>query len=159
MEKFNLTIEDWDARCAAQAMILCCSNGHIHVVKYLVDTFHLKNKCLFHEKMGALRHCCKHGHIDTLKYIVSAFGFTVEDVRSTRVFHSTCERGYLDIIKYLVETFQVTLEDVCRFNNYALKASCSYGNFPVVKYLEDKFSFQYDNTKNQIIPLNLHKQH
>ena len=87
------------------ALIRSAQNGHLEVVKYLVEEhqadIHAQNE-------GGLRWSAQNGHLEVVKYLVEEHNADIhaDDEYALRL---SAENGYLDVVKYLVEEHQADI--------------------------------------------------
>ena len=100
-------------------------NGHLNVVKYLVENgtnIHIYNNY-------GLRGASKNGHLDVVKHLV-------ENGANVQVWVDASLRlasinGHLDVVKYLVENGA----NIQAENDYSLRMASNNGHLDVVRYL------------------------
>ena len=145
MEDFNRAINDGDIEYVKayleenkistedikNALMRSAENGHLHVVKYLVEE-HQADIHAINEY--ALRWSAHNGHLDVVKYLVEENNANIHAQNEGGLRYSA-ENGHLEIVKYLVEEHQA---DIHAYNEYALRWSAENGHLEVVKYLVEK---------------------
>jgi ankyrin repeat protein len=98
-------------------------NGHLEVVKYLVDNGADVN--------GGIESASKNGQFEILKYLVENGADVNHD--GGWIIVEASMNGHLEVVKYLVENgADVTLND-----NRAIKNASELGKMEVVKYLAE----------------------
>jgi ankyrin repeat protein len=131
LEGLKLLVEERGANVRAQhnqALISASYNGHLDVVKYLVENgakiSAQRNKALIEASDG--------GHLDIVKYLVER-GADVSAQRNQALIHAS-RKGRLDIVKYLAENGA----DVSARDNQALVHASRNGYLDIVKYLVER---------------------
>ena len=108
---------------------LSVCNGHLHVVKYLVQV----HKANIHSNNEyALRYAAENGHINVVKYLVEKGA----DIHANNEYalRWSAQSGHIDVVKYLVEK----CADIHADDEFALRWSAQCGHIDVVKYLVEK---------------------
>ena len=106
-----------------EAVIVASSNGHLEIVKYLVnlgvDFQAVDNQ--------AVRLASKNGHLEVIKYLVEKGA----EIHGDEAIQWASTNGHFEIVKYFVERGS----DFQAFDNEAIRVACIYKNFKIVKYL------------------------
>ena len=110
------------------ALLRSAENGHLHVVKYLVE----EHQADIHA--CALRWSAGNGHLDVVKYLVEENNEDIHVIDECTLKWSA-QNGHLEVVKYLVEQHQANIHAE---NEYALRLSAHNGYLDVVKYLVEK---------------------
>ena len=104
-----------------EALYLAADNGHLDVVKYLVE--------LGADNEYALKLVARDGHLDIVKYLVEQ-GADIH-ARDEDALRSAAMNGHLDVVKYLVELGA----NIHARNEEALVVAAGNGHLDVVEYL------------------------
>ena len=111
-----------------EALIYASSNGHLDVVKYLVD--HGANVNADDDE--ALIWASKNGHLDVVEYLVdNGANVNAEDDYALRL---ASENGHTDIVKYLVDHGA----NIHTRDDEALRWASEYGHLDIVAFFERK---------------------
>ena len=113
--------------------IYAVQHGHLEMVKYLVDTFHLKAddvRCL---NNCALRSAAGNGHLEMAEYLVDTFHFTADHVRkfNNHTLGDAAENGHMEMVKYLVDTFHLIYDYDGDAVDDALRDSAGNGHMAI----------------------------
>ena len=128
LEKVKEAIKD-GATIFGQDIFDAAKNGHLDIVKYLVD----EKKIDIPE--SAVYRAVKNGHLDVVKYLVDEKG---QDISVDSVFFAAAN-GHLDMVKYLVgKGKSIDGEEVSN--------AAKNGHLDIVKYLVEKGAKISDNT-------------
>ena len=110
-------------------LICSASNGHLNIVKYLVE----EHQADIHaDRDEAINMSACRGHLHVVKYLVEK-GADIHDLDEYVLRSSACN-GHLHVVKYLVSRGA----DIHARNEYALRWSAAFGHIDVVKYLVEK---------------------
>ena len=101
-------------------------NGHLHVVRYLVDE---KKADLHKDDEFALRWASGTGYLDVVKYLVER-GANIHE-REDGALRQASENGHLDVAEYLLKMGA----NIHAREDDALRAASINGHIDVVKYL------------------------
>ena len=99
---------------------MAAMNGHLEVVKYLVEHFHDSN---------AVRYASSKGHLDIVKFLVSQ-GSDIRSHDCVLAFYRAAEDGNFEIVEYFVDQGA----DIKNDNN-AIYWACVKGDLKMVKFL------------------------
>jgi len=115
-------------------------NGHLGIVKYLVDEKKVDVNKVDKDGKTALHRAAFNGHLGIVKYLVDEKKVDVNkaDNYGTTALHMAAFNGHLDTVKYFVDEKKV---DVNKANNYgetALHWAIHNGHLDIVKYLVEK---------------------
>ena len=118
-------LESIKIRTLHSSVWMASENGHLEVVKYLVengaDFRVLDNR--------AVRHASVNGHIEVVKYLVEkGADFRARDNHAVT---AASANGHLEVVKYLVEKGA----DFRACYDYAIRIASTCGNLEIVKYL------------------------
>ena len=108
-----------------------CRNGHLEVVKWLVETF--DDIDVHAENEEAFILSCVHGYLEIAKWLFETFGDIDVHANNDEAFRYSCSYGHLEIVKWLVKTFDDI--DVHIHNEEAFRRSCETGQLEVAKLL------------------------
>ena len=112
-----------------EALSLACENGHLNVVKYLVE-----NGANIHVGIERpLRSACREGHLKVVKYLVE-HGANIRETNDEYALVVAAEEGHLAVVQYLVEQGA----HIQGQYNEALRSACRYGHLAVVQYLVEQ---------------------
>ncbi len=151
-------------------LIKVCTNGHLHVLIYLMDPVNkfefsddaykkaLDTACQFGQ-LGIMKHliplldeskrdnllsiACTQGHMQIINYLETITGgnrLTVLDLSTV------CSKGYVDVLKYIIDHNNFFQFDP---NHYiqAFKSACEKGQLGIIQYLLPKLQ-EMDPKKN-----------
>ena len=104
-------------------------NGHLHVVKYLVEE---QNANLSKDDDFALRWASGAGYLDVVKYLVEQ-GANIHE-RQDGALRQASEGGHLQVVKYLLKIGA----NVHAREDHAVRMASSNGHLDVVKYLVEQ---------------------
>lgn len=122
----DLDIRDDDNEAAYSA----AANGHLHIIKYLMDTDDGLDIC-----DRAITAACENGHLKILKYIAKTTELEADyNSHDAVVFRSACENGHLNIISYMIANSSEKV-NIYAGGEDAIIGACNYGREDVVKYL------------------------
>ena len=112
-----------------------CSNGHLEVVKYLVEQNTKKSKrCEGFSLVSA----AKNNHLDVVKYLLEK-GVDIH-TDNNDALRKASKNNHLEMVKYLVEKGAYIHP-----NNGALESASKNGHLEVVKYLAENGANIYTN--------------
>ncbi len=107
-------------------LIAASKNGHLPVVKYLVE----KGVSVNIEDDLALAYASRNGHLETVKYLVKHGANIHADNERALIF--TIDVGHFEIIKYLVKHGA----DIHINDDYPIKLANRYGRVKIFNYLK-----------------------
>jgi ankyrin repeat protein len=112
LTKFNLSVKDVRSTNNA-ALRIAVEEGHLEVVRWLVETFNLTPHDVRIRNNEALQLAAYGGHLKIVKYLIETFKLTVKDVRSNNnlALRIAKNGSHLDVVRYLVEKFNLTVND------------------------------------------------
>jgi len=161
--------------CTYLALKWSIVNGHIDVVKYLMEVRHINfskdpdNECLF----NTLDHACNNGHYDIVKYLFEVhhmdcsydaidwicemnnlelmiYLFDVQNKKCTdATVNIACTKGHIDILKYLLEIRNE------KYTDLAIKNACIHGHLDIIKYLFEKHYVNHTNNFVDIVNISI----
>ena len=108
----------------------CAKNGHLHIVKYLVE----QGQDIHKDDEAVLRYSAWYGHLDVVKYCVEKHNADIHAQDDFALIYSA-QGGHLEVVKYLVEKHNA---DIHAKDDFALRYSAQGGHLEVVKYLVEK---------------------
>ena len=127
------------------AICWACYNGHILVVKYLMENW-LQLIDISAENNWAISFACINGHIEVVKYLMKNWLHLIDiSVNNNFAILWACSKGHIKVVKYLMKNWS-HLVDITADDNYAICCACSYGHIEVVKYLMKNWSHLVDIT-------------
>src|SRR6185369_8547242 len=130
LQVVKFATEQGDAYAHAKsALCFAAKNGHINVVKYLIE------KCNVNIHVSedvALRISAKNGHLSVVKYLIDSGADIHAD--NDAALRGAAENGYLHVIKYLLKHGA----NIHARDDSALCISIIKGHTDIVKYLIDK---------------------
>ncbi|RLN82851.1 hypothetical protein BBJ28_00019344 [Nothophytophthora sp. Chile5] len=118
------------------AVMLASQNGHLEVVKYLVDAG-ADIEAVYDEGETALMQAAGKGHLDVVQYLVDAGAD--KEAKSTNGWTAliwSARRGHLDVVKYLVDS-GADKGAKSTYGSTALMLTAGDGHLDVVRYLID----------------------
>lgn len=105
-----------------------CQKGHLHIIKYLFNTFQHDIKTLKHPHSNildvALRHACEFGDMACVQFLLQ---WGVDNYAAA--FVSACKNGNIQLIDYFIQTFQI------QNWNEAMKVACQHQHLHVVEHI------------------------
>jgi len=124
-------------------------NGHLEMVKYLVEKFELTAGDVRSRDNHALRCAAANGHIEMVQYLVEKFELTAEDARANDnvVLRWAASNGHLEMVQYLVEQFKLTAEDARANDNVVLREVAENGHIEMVQYLVETFELTAEDAR------------
>lgn len=136
-----------------------CVNSQIEICEYLIETFNISIEDVRAHDNYILRVCCERGDLKMIKYLLDKFPFTIADIRSkdNYILRYACGiNGYIGVLKFIMNftdtdgkpKFNLTKEDVIQDNNLALRYTCIYGNFEMLKWLINIFNLTSEDIKS-----------
>ena len=140
-----------DKRRLCSALIQSARDGHLNVIKYLVDERHVD---IHTDNDLALRVSASYGYLPLVKYLALK-GANVHAENEDAIYMAAmC--GRLEVVKYLAEEHKC---DVHLENGRALISSAENGHFDVVKYLGDEHNAGVHADKERALILSAGKGH
>jgi len=115
--------------CNDYAVRLASENGHLEVVKYLVEQQGANIRACYDY---ALRYASYNGHLEVVKYLYDK-GADIHTCNNDAVCCASYN-GHLEVVKYLVEQGA----DIHACNDYALCCASQNGHLEVVMYLVEQ---------------------
>ena len=114
-----------------------CSNGHLNIVKYLIEEKHCNKSCENYELWTPLHFACDDDHLDIVKYLIEdrECNPSCENRNQYTPLHDACRRGHLKVVMYLIE--QAHCDPSCKDKdcNTPLLLACVNGELSIVQYL------------------------
>lgn len=110
------------------ALRIASENGHLDIVKYLVE----KGADVYDDKNVAVGYASMRGHLDVVKYLVEN-GADIRDNDDWALIRAS-QFGQIDVVKYLVENGA----DVKTCNYGAVRWALNCNRLDVVKYFVEK---------------------
>ena len=125
-------------RLCVAPLFAACMNGHLGVVKRLVEggaDVMMKNE----NSENVLHAACQRGHLELARYLAGLWVFDVEDKDGDgqTPLHAACVCGNLDVVKMLVEEIGADVDVDGRDPKGALFWACRSGNPGIVRLLVD----------------------
>lgn len=125
---------------------LCCAclNGHINVVKWLLENNLVKNINMYFD--GPFSTACLNGHIKIAKFLTTQSKYITYDIFDYEIFHNACKTNKLNIVKWYCE-FTVPQHIISIGLNYAFR----YGSLSIIKFMYHNSiytNFQYNSNNN-----------
>ena len=118
-----------------------CTNGHIEIVKFLIDKRGCDPCVRDGNQSTSLHRACANGHITIVTYLIKERKCD-PCARASKEFevtplHMACQYGHKDIVQDLINTYNcdpcVQDENLSTPMHYA----CEYGHIGIVKYLTE----------------------
>lgn len=109
-----------------EAFRIAAGNGHLHIVKYLVDENGVDITKMYDY---VISWAANYGYVDVVKYIVERAGFSTTD--GGRACRWAAENGHLKVVKYLVSVGA----DFRSYNDWACRWAVINDHLEVSKYL------------------------
>ncbi|VDI45560.1 Hypothetical predicted protein [Mytilus galloprovincialis] len=128
---------------AWSALHKACNNGHIEIVKLLIDNGMNVNDTT-HNGQTPLFLACQKGHCDIVKLLLGFIGQTlnscVDKTIKTKyglsVLHAACSEGHTEVVKLLIDN-GMNVNDRTSKGDTSLHLACQNGHNETVKYLLD----------------------
>ena len=95
--------------------VLMCENGHLSIVKYLINLKAEYGKIDIHaDDEYAFRWACENGHLKVVEFLMS-WGLNVDDIRSddNYALHYACQKGHLYVVELLM-SYGLNIDDIRR---------------------------------------------
>ena len=139
MENNNDSREPWcEKNIHGNAPLhFACSNGHLSIVKYLIEEKDCNPSCENNELWTPLHFACIDDHLDIVKYLIKTRECdpSCENRNQYTPLHDACRRGHLIVARYLIE--QELCDPSCKDkdDNTPLLLACVNGEISIVQYL------------------------
>ena len=108
-----LTLTDKN-KLALTPLHWACYNGHLNIVKYLIEEHQVSPGYCDEGKISVLNQATKKGHLHILQYLIEECGvsptLTDKNEFAFTPLHWACQNGHLSIVRWLVEKKRVTLD-------------------------------------------------
>ena len=134
--------------------IYVCMNGHLQIVKYLLENY--SNKINIADKEnGTFIDACGRGQILVVKYLLDNYGdlINIADILND-ILLSACSCNNILVVKYLLENYYGSI-NIADNLNMAFTVACSNNSIDIVKYLCEehinKINIAYDSNMAFII--------
>ncbi|CAG2256755.1 unnamed protein product [Mytilus edulis] len=129
--------------CGESGLHLASGNGHIEVVKLLVDVGMNLNDTT-NAGSTPLHMACRKGQFDIVKYLLDLNGkalnsrvdTSIKETDGWSALHTACSNGHLEVVKLLIDV-GMNLNDTTKNNSTPLHMACQNGHYETVKYLFD----------------------
>ena len=118
------TLNEMDGGIVNKALAVVSANGHLDIVKYLVENGADANVNY------ALKWASMNGHLEVIKYLVEHGADITAD--GNHALRWASRNGHLEVVKYLVEHGA----DVTAVDNYAIRWASENGYIEIVEYLK-----------------------
>ena len=115
-----------------QALTEAAKNGHLEVVRYLVEECFVK---LFLTGGAPLFEAATNGYLEVVKYLVACDDGNSAHNRRCRAYIYAARNGHLEIVRYLVDQARVPINF---YDGSALILAAGEGKLAVVQYLVDR---------------------
>lgn len=133
-------------------------SGHLHVVKYLVETKNLPTNHKDIHGMTPLLVACKFGHPEVVSYLIEkGSSYDEADKENCNALYYACQNGNLELVKMLIKKFDVNAK--CWNGNTCLHVACMNGNLDVVKFLLKRKADIHAKTLSDSMPIHLAAQY
>jgi ankyrin repeat protein len=109
------------------ALIIAALNGHLEIVKFLLENDHYINR---HQDL-ALKNAAHHGHLEIVKFLVKNGANIHTDEDEVDPLGSAAVRGHLEIVKFLLENGA----DIHASKDRSLINAALSGHLEIVKFL------------------------
>ena len=117
-------------------LLMVITNGHIEIVKYLVEKRGFDSKCFITLISNPLRHATIYGNLEIMKYLISQnFDLFRVDIFGNTNLMTAIEYGYIDIVKYLIEEAYFYINYMTNSGYNPFFYSVKYNQFEIMKYL------------------------
>ena len=132
---------------------LACSQGHLDMVKYLVDEKSIDPLCEMDDRTTPFHLACQEGHLEIVKFFIEEKGcdplYYHEKTRTP--YGMACAGGHLDVVRYLTE--ERHCDPLCKDNEGVpvVLTATVINNIDVLKYFVEergcdlKASGEYEN--------------
>ena len=113
-------------------------NGHLEIVKYLIETCRVDTEARDNDGWTALHFASDHGHLEIVKYLTAACNVDKEarDNDEWTVLHRACSNGHSEIVKYLIETCHVDMNVKNWYDETAYDLAQTNSKHETVQYLK-----------------------
>eukprot|EP00818_Percolomonas_sp_WS_P005245 CAMPEP_0117442724 /NCGR_PEP_ID=MMETSP0759-20121206/4306_1 /TAXON_ID=63605 /ORGANISM="Percolomonas cosmopolitus, Strain WS" /LENGTH=717 /DNA_ID=CAMNT_0005234635 /DNA_START=185 /DNA_END=2338 /DNA_ORIENTATION=- len=131
-------------------LILACLNGHLPVVKYLVEDRGADMEEKDENGDNCLMLACYNGHLPVVKYLVEENNVNIEEKGQNGLtcLIWACYSGHLPVIKYLVEERNANVDENTHNGDTCLIWASNNGLLPVVKYLVEEGNANIEETNH-----------
>ncbi|CAG2228497.1 unnamed protein product [Mytilus edulis] len=134
------------------ALHVACQNGHIEVIKLLIDVGMNINDTT-NSGSTPLHKACQEGHYETVKFLLDLNGqalnsrvhTTLKNDKGWLAFHLACRNGHIEVVKLFIDADQQGWS--------ASHVACQNGHIEVVKLLIDVGMNINDTTNSGSTPL------
>ena len=117
---------------------LACQEGHLDLVKYLVNERSIDPVYELNNGMTPLHLACGKGQLDTVKFLIEEKGcdpmYYSEELQQTP-YASACVHGHLDVVRYLTEERRC---DPVHKNTNGIQLALSAGQVDILKYFVEE---------------------
>jgi hypothetical protein len=132
-----------DRNIIIKGFIHAAENGHLHVLKWLKNTYNIIDEEAKSENNTAFINAAGNGHLHILKWLKVNFNITEQDAKSKTnlAFIKPVVNGNLEILKWLKETFKMTKEagESKEYYKDAINFAVRSGHLYVLKWLKENF--------------------
>mmetsp|Transcript_9911 Transcript_9911/g.27070 ORF Transcript_9911/g.27070 Transcript_9911/m.27070 type:complete len:605 (-) Transcript_9911:182-1996(-) len=129
--------DGYERRCGSNALHVASREGHLEIVKYLVESRNAEVACGNNYGATSLHLASGNGHLDVLKFLLQCKGTDpgVQTYCGEGLLHKAAENDHLGVVKYLVESWGANIELRDNYGRtpwfYAVKS----GGLDLAKYL------------------------
>lgn len=146
-------VEEEEYECDVSSYIQAAINGHIDIIRYLVDNLHRPDLLDDLDILGA---AVQYGQFEITQYLLED-GFPVNEY----IMHQASMGGNLEIVKYLheygcpwdssvytgnIEIMKYAYQEGCPLNEYACDFVASRGDITALKFLREHDCPWWENT-------------
>eukprot|EP00899_Mesostigma_viride_P015200 jgi/Mesvir1/23681/Mv18637-RA.1 len=132
------------------ALILAAGNGHLGLVKYLVEDERMSLDVRGEDGSNALHWAAWSGHLEVVKFLVEdkRMSLDIKENDGKNALLNAAQNGHLEVVKYLVEDKRMNLDIKKNDGSNVLLWAALYGHLKVVKYLVEDKRMSLDTTDN-----------
>ena len=123
-----------------RAIHVASFNGHIHIVKYLIEECRADVNSKTNDGWTALHVASLQGHLEIVRYVVQDCHVDANNTKTnfgSTALHLASQNGHLDIVQYLVETCHADITVTTKFGETAYQIASDKGRNKVVYYLSN----------------------
>lgn len=126
-----------DHNCIELAFRTACCEGHLEMVKLLLELTQDDPINIHVFKEAAFRRACKNGHLPIVQFLMETFPEIDIHKRKDHAFKSACSRGHLEIVEFLIQRGNFDVHSRCgsKYDEYAFMKACQNGHLTVAQYL------------------------
>jgi ankyrin repeat protein len=139
---------------------IACENGHIQVVKYLIENGYVDvNYTTLYKGRTPLHYACMQGHLDVVKYLFENEETYVNysDSDGYKPFNLACKNCHMDVINFMIKHKRLDLSAKDKNGENPFHWACRHGHLHYVRFLIEHRHVDVNDTviyyKNKAIHL------